>query len=78
MMNPRLSPIVAELDTLPKDLLLIIPAMDILAHEQLSFVERVNKEIEERGGEEATGRRCVSRVFEKGFHGWIECEYCAF
>jgi hypothetical protein len=71
MTNPRLSPIVAELDTLPKDMLLVIAAIDILAHEQLTFVERVTKEIEERGGESVTGRRVVARVFEKGLHGWI-------
>jgi hypothetical protein len=75
MTNPRLSPIVAELDTLPKDILLVIAAIDILAHEQLTFVERVKREIEERGGEEVTGRRVVAKLFEKGFHGWTTCEY---
>jgi hypothetical protein len=75
MSNPRLSPIVAELDTLPKDILFVIAAIDILAHEQLTFIERVKGEIEERGGENETGRRVVSKVFDKGFHGWLEREF---
>jgi hypothetical protein len=75
MKNSRLSPIIAELDTLPKDILLVIAAIDILAHEQLTFIERVKGEIEERGGEEKTGRKIVGKVFEKGFHGWLEREF---
>ena len=49
MENPRLSPIVADIDTLPENMLLIIPAIDILLHEQLTFVERVKKDLLDRG-----------------------------
>lgn len=75
MRNPRLHPIIAEKNTLPKDILFIVPEIDILVHEQLTFVERLKREIEEAG--EESERKVEARVVEKAFHGWIECE-CFF
>lgn len=41
MEDPRMSPMLAKLETLPKDVLLIVPGVDILVHEQLTFAERI-------------------------------------
>ncbi|KAF2653426.1 alpha/beta-hydrolase [Lophiostoma macrostomum CBS 122681] len=68
--NARLHPILSEKKALPKDMLFIVAGIDILVQEQLTFVERVRAEIE-RDGEEAD-RSVEARVFESGFHGWLE------
>lgn len=70
--NPRFAPILSDISKLPNDMLLIIAGIDILAHEQLTFVERVKKDIEEKGED---GRRIEAKMYDKGFHGWLECEY---
>ncbi|KAF2269158.1 alpha/beta-hydrolase [Lojkania enalia] len=67
--NPRLNPIIADKNSLPRNVLLIVAGIDILMYEQLAFVERVRRECEEEGD---TERRVEAKVFEKGFHGWIE------
>ncbi|KAJ9667779.1 hypothetical protein H2201_001965 [Coniosporium apollinis] len=64
--NPRLHPILAAADTLPRDMLFIIPTIDILLHEQLTFVERLKRETE------GSGRRIESRLVEGQWHGWAE------
>jgi hypothetical protein len=71
--DPRLRPILAQLNTLPNDILLIVPSIDILVHEQLTFVERLEKDIAQNPIERERGRRVEALVIEKGFHGWIEC-----
>lgn len=73
MQDARLSPIIKPLNDLPKNILLIVPAVDICVHEQLTFVERVKQEIEDEGLE---GERSVEAVvLEKAFHGWFECKF---
>lgn len=72
MTNPRMSPILADVEKLPERMLLIVPALDILVHEQLSFVERVKKEINENGLDESEGRSCEALYLEGAFHGWLE------
>ncbi|WPG97550.1 Hypothetical protein R9X50_00032700 [Acrodontium crateriforme] len=47
--DPRLNPILADLHSLPRNILLIVPAIDILASKQLEFIQRV-KQIDERHG----------------------------
>ncbi|KPM43419.1 hypothetical protein AK830_g3147 [Neonectria ditissima] len=66
--DPRLSPILAKTETLPKRMLLVVPGIDILVAEQTAFAERVNAEDEQDG---LTPR---VEVFyqEKGFHGYLE------
>lgn len=64
--NPRLNPILAAAETLPRDMLFIIPTIDILLHEQLTFVERLKRETE------GSGRRIESRLVEGQWHGWAE------
>ena len=71
--NAKLNPIVADIATLPRDILLIVAGIDILLYEQLAFVKRVR---EETVGEEERPEklRIEALVVEKGFHGWLECE----
>ncbi|KAF2402427.1 alpha/beta-hydrolase [Trichodelitschia bisporula] len=67
--SPRFSPIIAAVDDLPDDMLFVIPAVDVLQHEQLAFVKRVRSELEARG---ETGRRVEGVVFDGMIHGWME------
>ncbi len=69
MDNPRLSPYLAKLEDLPQDILLVVPAIDILVHEQLTFAERLRGEIERE--ERFKGRRVETLYVEKGFHGYL-------
>ncbi len=58
--------------------MLVTPEIDILVHEQLTFVQRLRSEIEaakRAGGERANAaesRKIESVLYEKGFHGWLE------
>jgi hypothetical protein len=52
----------------------VIGAVDILLHEQLTFAERLKKEIEAEGD----GRRLQIRVFDEGFHGWLDRKLLSF
>lgn len=70
MENPRFAPILSDISALPEDMLLIIAGIDILAHEQLTFVERVKKDIVHKG--EERNRRIEAKVYDEGFHGWLE------
>ncbi|KIW05571.1 uncharacterized protein PV09_03446 [Verruconis gallopava] len=74
MENPRLSPILSDVGRLPERMLLIVPAIDILVHEQLTFVERVQRELVENGLDKQ-GRSCEAHVVEGAFHGWLELPY---
>lgn len=71
--NRRMNPILSPLDTLPKQLLLIIPTIDILLNEQRTFIQRIKHEIEERGLENE--RKIQSLEFEGQIHGWLERKY---
>lgn len=70
--DPRLNPILKDLRDLPEDLLLIVPAIDILVHEQLAFIQRLRQE--QRSREVDQERTFEAIVFDKGFHGWLECK----
>lgn len=70
MENPRLSPFFARLETLPENMLFVIPAIDILLHEQVTFVERLQAEL--ANSADATERRIESLVVEGQIHGWLE------
>ena len=75
MSNPRLSPIVSDVQKLPPRMLLIVPSIDILVHEQLTMAERVASEISEKGLDKSEGRSCEAKVIEGAFHGWLELPY---
>jgi hypothetical protein len=57
-------PILAQLNTLLNDILLIVLNIDILLHEQLPFLERLKKDIEQNPIEREKGRK------EKELKGW--------
>lgn len=63
---------VARREELPRDVLIVAAGVDILLAEQVRFVERVGKEDKEGEGS------VELRVWEKGFHGWLECESLKF
>lgn len=68
--NPRFSPIVADVENLPENILMVIPGIDILAYEQMTFIQR----LKEDGAKDAKGadRRFEMLYDEKGFHGYLE------
>ncbi|KAK6435596.1 hypothetical protein LTR95_008212 [Oleoguttula sp. CCFEE 5521] len=70
--DARLNPILKPVDELPRDMLFLNAGIDILLAEQLTFVSRVQQDLQD--GESVTGRqrRIVARTFDKGFHGWLE------
>ncbi|KAF4344845.1 triacylglycerol lipase [Fusarium beomiforme] len=65
--DPRLSPVLARVETLPERMLVVVPGIDILVAEQTEFAERINQE---------DGRRELERVGilheEDLFHGYLE------
>ncbi len=69
--DPRCNPIIADVRKLPERILMVIPPIDILVHEQLTFVERVKDDIE-RLGKEGKGREVEAMVVDGAFHGWLE------
>ena len=73
--NPRMSPYLAKLEALPENMLLVIAAIDIVVHEQLTFAERLKNEIA-RDPKHA-GRRVETLYVEKAFHGYLSCKYIA-
>jgi acetyl esterase/lipase len=73
MENPRMNPVVAKLETLPDNILLIIPTMDILLHEQLTFVKRLQEEA--ANADQHAKRKIESKLFENQIHGWVECKF---
>jgi acetyl esterase/lipase len=69
--NPRLNIITADKAMLPNDMFFVAAGIDILLHEQLTFVQRVKDELQSEQNEE---QRIEVLVEEKGFHGWLECK----
>lgn len=68
----RLNPMLAPLHDLPKEMLFVIPTIDILLYEQAEMIERLQKEIKATHSEEE--RRVERAVFEGQLHGWLESE----
>ncbi|KAK5679994.1 hypothetical protein LTS10_007942 [Elasticomyces elasticus] len=60
--NPRLSPILADPEKLPDDILMIVPTMDVLLDEQLTFAEKLRQ---------CRSKRLDVRLFEEQLHGFI-------
>ncbi|KAK3620838.1 hypothetical protein LTR56_023170 [Elasticomyces elasticus] len=63
--DPRLSPILAEPEKLPDDILMVVPTMDILLDEQLTFAEKLRQ---------CEDKRVELRLFEGQLHGFIDRE----
>ncbi|KAK0652640.1 Alpha/Beta hydrolase protein [Cercophora newfieldiana] len=69
MENPRMSPILASVDQLPENLFVWVAAIDILVHEQTTFVEKVKQDLAK--DPKYAGRRVEIEIDEKGFHGYL-------
>ncbi|KAF6813525.1 lipase esterase family [Colletotrichum sojae] len=67
--NPRMSPCLSREESLPERMLLVVAAIDITVHEQLTFVERVKREREEKGKD---GGTFEASYVEDAFHGCLE------
>lgn len=74
MEDPRLSPIVAHVETMPGRMLMVVPAVDILFSEQLEFIERMKGEELERGDASASDDWLQVLIEDEGFHGYLEGE----
>jgi acetyl esterase/lipase len=72
MNDPRMSPFVASVDSLPENIWVGVAGIDILVHEQLTFLERVKAELDM--DEKHKGRRAEVLYDEKGFHGYLNRE----
>ena len=67
-------PILERTKDLPDNILCIVAGIDIVTHEQLTFVERVKAELNSNG--QPTSKRTVEAVvFDNAFHGWFERKY---
>lgn len=58
------------MNELPRHILLVVAGVDILLHEQLTFIDYLKRHTELANGEKP--RVFESIVFDKGFHGWLE------
>lgn len=67
--DSRLNPILRSLDDLPTHVFLVNAGIDNLLHEELTFIDRLNREKAAKGNDQ---RVFKSMVFEKGFHGWLD------
>jgi acetyl esterase/lipase len=72
MENPRLNPVLAKLETLPENILLIIPTMDILLHEQLTLLKRLQEEA--ANDDRHAKRKIEGKLYEDQLHGWTSCK----
>lgn len=66
----------AEVEHLPEHMLLIVPSIDILVHEQLTFVERIKTNLGNGSDAGTENRSCNALVLDGGaFHGFLELPY---
>jgi len=72
MDDARLSPILKSIKDLPDNILCVVAGIDIVTHEQLSFIERVKSELD--SSDQPSDRTLEAVVFDNAFHGWFECE----
>lgn len=63
--DARCHPTLARRRDLPRELMFVCAGMDILLHEQMELLKRLEKEGGEEGGVDML-------IVEKGFHGFIE------
>lgn len=80
--NPLLHPILADIGCLPRNMMFVVPKMDILLHEQTTFVERLKEEAaainrgladqQDSAESQLQPYRIESRFDEGQIHGWLE------
>lgn len=71
MGNPRMSPILAALEDLPENMLLVVAGIDIIVHEQTVFIKRLQEEAA-ADKEKYRGRRFEAIFDDELFHGALE------
>jgi acetyl esterase/lipase len=73
LQTSRVAPVLAPLGVIPKRILVVVGGADILAREEMAFVEHVRDEIAKDAG--GGNDRKLEVIFEeKGFHGYLECK----
>ena len=81
--NPLLHPILADIEDLPRNMMIIGGKVDILLHEQMTFVKRLEEELEvikqktktsvDARGDPARGEYHIQSEFcDNQIHGWLE------
>ncbi|KAL8644735.1 MAG: hypothetical protein Q9210_007104 [Variospora velana] len=72
-LDARMNPTFAPLQDLPKEMLFVIPTIDILLHEQLQMIDRLQQEI--KTTQQRAERRVEKAMFEGRLHGWDQRAY---
>lgn len=72
MRDARLHPILADVVSLPANMLFVVAGIDILRHEQMTLIEKVKRCVDPR--RDASGGIEVMLV-DNGFHGFLECKH---
>ena len=76
MDDARMNPILKRVEDLPGNILCIVAGIDIVTHEQLTFVERVKAEL--TASDQPRDRTVEVVIFESAFHGWFERKHTDF
>ena len=72
MEDATLNPILKPVKETPENILFVVAQIDILVKEQLTMIERLKSDLEAQ--DDTSSRRFETIIFEKGFHGWLECK----
>lgn len=81
--NPLLHPILADIEDLPRNMMIVGGKVDILLHEQMAFVKRLEEEVEvinqkaktsvDARGDPVCGDNHIQSEFcDHQIHGWLE------
>lgn len=80
--NPLLHPILADIQCLPRNMMFVGGKVDILLHEQIAFVKRLEEEaeainqiktsIDAKGNPVDEEYHIASKFLENQIHGWLE------
>lgn len=81
--NPLLHPILADIEDLPRNMMFVGGKVDILLHEQMNFVQRLEEEVEvikqkaktsvDARRDPARGEYHIQSEFcDNQIHGWLE------
>ena len=73
--DARLNPILMDINDLPNHVLFFVAGIDILTHEELAFIDRLQRDAQSETT--AVNRKYDAIVFDRGFHGWLECKRIA-
>ena len=74
--DARLNPILVDINDVPNHVLFFVAGIDILTHEELAFIDRLQRETELETT--CDPKRYEKIVFDNGFHGWLERQFASF